>query len=235
MDGESPYARNIGGLQCAEHRVLHEPPTETFPLPVGCDGKAGQEHDGHGMPGETLFQALRRGGVFHLTHNQRVVTGDFRICQRHVCPRRAGLLVLECVADQEAVEHFASAVETFHRVSALKLFNAEIHFLRPRSKTLGSRKSLVRRGAGSEGASRADRKAAHCSVLKPNRWRSGSVSSARVRALSRTNSLTDRCAARAAVCRVRLADGVRRRSSFSLRVSVAGMSGPSSHDVRITY
>ena len=46
------------------------------------------------------------------------------------------------------------------------------------------------------------------------------VSSARARALSRTNSLTDRCAAVAADWRTRFADGVRRRSSFSVRVTV---------------
>src|ERR1022692_1381143 len=54
--------------------------------------------------------------------------------------------------------------------------------------------------------------------------RSGRVSSARARALSKTNSPTERCAAIAAACRARLADGVSRRSSFRLRVSVSGMA-----------
>jgi len=48
----------------------------------------------------------------------------------------------------------------------------------------------------------------------------GDRAGTRARALSRTNSLTERCAARAAVCSIRFAEGVSRRSSFSFRVSV---------------
>jgi hypothetical protein len=46
---------------------------------------------------------------------------------------------------------------------------------------------------------------------------------ARSSALSSTKSLTDRCAAAAAVCSVRLASGVNRRSSVSLRVVVVAI------------
>ena len=42
--------------------------------------------------------------MFHLADNQRVVTDDLRIRQCHVRLRGAGLLVLEGVADQKAVE-----------------------------------------------------------------------------------------------------------------------------------
>jgi hypothetical protein len=109
-------------------------------------------------------------------------------------------------------------------VAALKLFDAKgIHLVRPRSKTLGSLRSLARRGAGRGGADSAAWKAAHCLAFRPKRRRSGNVSSARARALSRTNSLTDRRAAKAAICKARLADGVKRRSSFWLRVSVFGI------------
>ncbi len=90
----------------------------------------------------------------------------------------------------------------------------------PRSKILGSVRSFARRGAWRGGAARAACKVSHCSKVRPKRWRSGSVSSARARALSRTNSLTDLCAAKAAICKARFADAVSRRSTFSLRVSV---------------
>ena len=77
---------------------------------------------------------------------------------------------------------------------------------RPRSNTLGSRRSLAMRGAGRDGVSKADWKAAHRSALNPKRRRSGHVSSAR-----------------AAKRDLRLVDGVTRSLSFSLRVSLRGL------------
>jgi hypothetical protein len=66
-------------------------------------------------------------------------------------------------------------------------------------------------------------KASQRSELSPKCCLSGNASCARANALSRTNSLTERCIAFAAALSVRLASAVRRKSSFSDRMVVAAM------------
>lgn len=100
MDRESPYTGNIGCLQCPEHGIFEKAGTKAFSLPVCCNRETSQQHDGDGVPGEALLQTLQRAIIFHLTADQGVVSGDFRICHRNVCLRSAGLLVLERVSDE---------------------------------------------------------------------------------------------------------------------------------------
>lgn len=80
------------------------------------------------------------------------------------------------------------------------------------------------RGRGRGGASRAAMKAFHCAAFKTKVRRSASASSAPARALSGTNSLTERCATLAAACNARFASAVSLRSSFSLRVGLVPVS-----------
>src|SRR5690349_13001902 len=127
MDCEGPYTGYSGGFQCPEHRILQKTGTKSFPLPLSGDRETSQQHDRDGAPDETLLQTLWGALMFHLADNQRVVTGHFRIRQRHVGRRGVGLLVLEGVADQKAIERFLAAVEMLHRVYALKLLNVKIH------------------------------------------------------------------------------------------------------------
>src|SRR5713226_983455 len=127
MDCESSYAGYFSGLQCPKHRVFQETRAKPFSLPVRRDRETSQQHDRDWMPCQAFLQALRRAFMFHLADNQRVVTGNLRVRQRHVRLGGAGLLVLESVADQEAVERFASAVEAFYGVFTPKLLNVEIH------------------------------------------------------------------------------------------------------------
>src|SRR5579862_6055974 len=81
---------------------------------------------------------------------------------------------------------------------AIQLLNPQKVHLRnqsayrcPFSKTLGSLSSRERRGDGGIGVSSASQNAFHCSAFNPNRRLSGSNSSARSSALSRTKSVTD--------------------------------------------
>ena len=94
----------------------------------------------------------------------------------------------------------------------------------PSSTVLGSCSNRARRGCTWGGASRAATNSSHCSGSSWKLCRSASVSAALARALSSTKSVTLRCAAAAAAaarCRVCIAPGVSRRSSFSLRKGMA--------------
>ena len=125
MNRERPNAGNICRLQRAKHGVLEEAAAETLALPGGRNRKPGQQHDGDGIAGKALGQALGRVAVFDLSHHKRVVTCDLFIRQGDVGLRGPGLLVLKRVPYQEAVEGFPAAVERIKVVAALKLFDAE--------------------------------------------------------------------------------------------------------------
>ena len=73
------------------------------------------------------------------------------------------------------------------------------------------------RGRGRVGASSAAKNSVHLALLKENDRRLAKASSARARALSRTNALTVRFEAEAAASNVRLVEELTRRSSFSVR------------------
>ena len=93
------------------------------------------------------------------------------------------------------------------------------------SKGVTSWNSRRRRGRSRGGASRAAMKAAHCSASSSKRCRSASVSSARAKALSSTNWLTERWVACAAVCSVRFASRESRRSSLAVRAGMGSSIG----------
>src|ERR1035438_3797581 len=159
-----------------------------------------------------------------LAHHERVIADHLLIGQGDIGLRCFGLLVLEGVAIEKAIQSLLAAIKIINLVAPLELFNSERrHYMRPRSKTLDSLRSLARRRDGRGGASSAFWKASHCALFNPKSCRSGRVSSARARALSSTNSLTERCMADAAVCRICFADLVSRISTFSLRVSICAM------------
>lgn len=77
------------------------------------------------MPGETLSQPLRRGGILDLADDKSVVTDDGAIGEGDVGLRRAGLLVLKRIAGEKPVERFAATIEFIDRVAALQLFDPE--------------------------------------------------------------------------------------------------------------
>jgi len=57
---ERPNAGNVGGLHGAKHGILEEAAAEALALPGGGNRKPGQQHDGDGMAGKALGQALGR-------------------------------------------------------------------------------------------------------------------------------------------------------------------------------
>src|SRR5208282_978674 len=148
--------------------------------------------------------------------------------QSNVCLRGACLLILPSVAQQVSVQFFPAAIEAFRPVLGAQFFYSPVsaHGWDPASKNPGSFKRRSSRGRGRGGASRAAKKAFHCTSFKLKILRSASASSARANALSSTNSLTEQREVAAAALSVRLAWRVSRRSSFSLRVVLDRMAPP---------
>ena len=147
------------------------------------------------MSREPFSETLRRAVILDPRDHKRVEPYDLVADQRHVGLGGFGLLVLERVADQQAIQRVLPAIEPIDLMIAAQHFDPRpFDHLRRRSKTLGFSRSFVRRGFGRAGASSAAWNAAQRSTSRPKRFRSGNVSSARASALSRTNSLTERCA-----------------------------------------
>jgi len=77
------------------------------------------------MAGQASGQTLMCGGIFDLANHQRVVAGDLIAGDSQIGLRRAGLLILECIAKEKAVERVAAAIEFIDLVTAFKLLNPE--------------------------------------------------------------------------------------------------------------
>jgi hypothetical protein len=184
VNEQRPDARDIGGLQRTQHRVLEQASAHPLSLPIPGDGEAGQDHDRHRMAGQPLRQPLGRGLVLHLPDHERVKPHDLVAADGDVALCSPGHLALQGVLGQKPVEGVVAAVEHLYSVASLKFLYPEGPQSLLPSQTLGSCKSRARRGKGLGGASRAARKAAHCSASRPKRWRSASVSCARANALS---------------------------------------------------
>ena len=172
------------------------------------------------MSGQAPRYSFGRFAMADLTHRKSVEADDLAICTANVCLRRACLLILQCVAYKVSIQLLASAIESIDGVLPPELLNVTSRVQLPRreSKKVGSLSKRFSRGSGRGGASRAARNAFHCSALSPKNRRSARVSPALASALSRTNSLTERCETEAAAFSVSFASRVRRRSSFSVRV-----------------
>src|SRR5437763_836757 len=182
------------------------------------------------MPCQAFSQAF--GSIFHchVTHCQRVVSHDGFANYANVSLACPGLLVLPGIAHEIPVQFLATAIEVFDQVVPAKFFDtpAIAHWRVSVSKNPGSFRRRSRRGSGRGGASSAARNFFHCAAFSPNLRRSARASSARAKALSSTNSLTERFEAAAAACNAVLASGVSRKSSFSLRVVRADINKSSS-------
>jgi hypothetical protein len=120
------------------------------------------------------------------------------------------LLTWKSEANQKAIKRLAAAIEDVNRMIPPEFFDAERirHLVLSVFEDARLTHEPFQRGY-------IARRGFEC---RHESCRSASVSSARDNALSRTNSLTERPAADAALLRVRFASGVSRRSSFSLRV-----------------
>src|SRR5258708_5790670 len=143
------------------------------------------------MAGKSLGKPLRRPLISSRADSQRIKADDDIIYKRDVGLRSVGLLVGPGIADEKLVEFFTSTIDILDRVIASEFLNAAGfgHFW---SKNPGSRSNRSRRGKGRGGASRIAMNVFHFSALKLKNRRSASASPARVRALSKTKSLTER-------------------------------------------
>jgi len=95
--------------------------------------------------------------VLHFAHYERVIAGHLPFAGGYICLRSFCLLVLESVTNERAVERLVATIEGVDCVAALELFDTEgmRQSSPPRSKTLGSWRSLSRRAEGCSLASRA--------------------------------------------------------------------------------
>src|SRR5258708_379189 len=143
------------------------------------------------MASKPLRQPFGGAFISDRTRSQRVKADDSLPGKSDICLRGIGLLVGPGVTGEKLIQFIAAAIEAFHRMIAAKLLNSArlSHFP---SKNPGSRSSRSRRGKGRGGASKAAKKAFHLSALRLKKRRSANASPALVRALSKTNSLTER-------------------------------------------
>ena len=182
------------GLHRTLHCVFTQPNPDALPLPGDANGKPGRQHDRHGMMRQSSGESFWRFIVGNIANRQRVIADNRVIGDGDVGLRSIGLLVLEGISNQKAVEQLLTTIEVVKSMTGCKMFDPKIgHF----SNTLGSSNRRRRRGRSRGGASSAAWNASHCSSLSTMRWRIASVSSARASALSTTNSLTERLAAAA--------------------------------------
>lgn len=95
MHRKRPDTGNLSRLQRAQHGILQQTGTESFPLPCRRNRQTGQEHDRRRVLRKALLQPFRGSAVLHLAHDERVVAGDFLTGESGIGLRTAGLLALK--------------------------------------------------------------------------------------------------------------------------------------------
>ena len=189
-----------------------------------CHGQPSQHHQRNRMSRQPLADALRCLLRAYLTHHQGLEANHPFRFERHISAAGAGPLVGQGEANQETVQGFVATIKALQGLAGLQRLDPVT--VQPAStvcacsNTLGCCSNRASRGWTLGGASRAATNASHCSGSKWKLCRSASVSAALARALFSTKSVTLRFATAAARCRVCMAPGVSRRSSFSLRKGV---------------
>src|SRR6185437_16811447 len=134
------------------------------------------------MPRQALLDALRRLLMGYGSGRKTVVAKDAKVTCKNIGLCAVRLLVVPCLAFQEAIQVLLTAVEAVKQVLAAQLLDrAEF----AHSSTLGVLKSFSRRGRAFDGASSAATKASYCLALSENSRRSASVSAAAAKPLSR--------------------------------------------------
>ena len=224
---ERPQPGDVSSLERAEDRVLEHATPDPLSLHVTGNGQPRQHHDGHGISRQPLGDARRSRISSHLTEDERVVTDNAIAGQCEIGLSRVRQLAEQSVPHQKRVERLATGCETVDVVRPREFFDPKP----PGHSAAASngpreRSSFFSRGNGRGRASRAARNDLHPSSLMPNRCRSGSVSAARRRALSSTNSLKLRDWERAAAWSVFFASELIRRSSFSERIEDEATHAP---------
>jgi hypothetical protein len=126
VDGKRTNARDLRSFKGTEHRVLENSGAQALSLRICRNGEASEHHDGHGMTGQPLRQALRRVVVLDLTNHKRVVADDLFVAgQSHPSARRACLLALKRVPNQKPIEGLTTTVKRVNIVSTLHRFNTK--------------------------------------------------------------------------------------------------------------
>src|ERR1043165_2303597 len=108
------------------------------------------------MTREAFCEPLVSAFICDLADDERVISNDLFISQRHISLGPFGLLVLVGVTNEEAVQRFPAAIEILDGMAASHpVYSQRRHYMPPRSNTLGSLSSLARRRDGRGGASSA--------------------------------------------------------------------------------
>lgn len=125
MNGERTNAGDVGSLKRPAHCVLEQAGSDAPTVPRTGNCETCKQHDRNRMTGEAFGQTLRCAIVLDLTDHECIVAYDVPIRGRNVGLRCLGLLILQGIAFEEAIQRFASAVEVIDLVTALQFFNAE--------------------------------------------------------------------------------------------------------------
>jgi len=78
------YTDNLGSLKYTQHRVLKNPGRKPFALPSIRDGKTGEQHNRHWIPGSALGQTLGSVVIIDLPHDKRVAADDLSFRQSNI-------------------------------------------------------------------------------------------------------------------------------------------------------
>ena len=129
VNGKGANSGDFRSLNGAQHCVFQESGPKPPALERDRNCKTGQQHDGDRVPGQPFGQALGSIVVIDLPHNQRVVDGDLLIRECHIGLWSSCLTVLKGETNQKPVESLVAAVESIHRVMALKPLDPERNHL----------------------------------------------------------------------------------------------------------
>ena len=85
MDGQRANSCEIGCLQGAQDRILHQRTADSSLLPFAVNRQPGKQHDRNRMPRQPFLYPLRRIRVFHLPDCKAVIADNHAIDNANIC------------------------------------------------------------------------------------------------------------------------------------------------------
>ena len=158
VDQQGANAGNIGGLDSSKEGIFEESPAKPSPLLVAVDCKAGKQHDGNGVIGEALPDAVGCVGASDGADTQAVIPHNlFGAPTNDIGFRAACLLVYQREPFQKLVKWLFATVKFVEKMSRRKIFNRSERLVGfCHSSTLFSRNKSAKRGLIATGRSRTD-------------------------------------------------------------------------------
>ena len=119
MNGKRTYPDHIGNLQRAPQGVQKQTCTDATALPVAMHGQARQNEQRYRMTRHPFDNALRCVGVPNFARDNRVVADNRLATYTDIGLRRARLLGLQGMTNEESVKFRLAAGKFFNGVSSI--------------------------------------------------------------------------------------------------------------------